>query len=178
MYVYLLAYGFFSKQSCLRPSNILQQRQNKIYSDTLLIRGLTVSVKFELDNGKTKEYETWSTEYVSEGYCPDKPHYTKCGLSFKKNPVDGACDHLDCAMDAAKKEAIGPVVIYWSLFIMVIIAGWYEKGDPLAGIRESGYLIVFGIVILLMSAFPFRRWLELREYKNHGTIHRRTARRL
>jgi hypothetical protein len=137
-----------------------------------------VSVKFELDNGKKKEYETWWTEYGSEGYYPDKPHHTKCGLSFKKNPKDGACDHLDCALDAAKKEAIVPVALYWSLFITMIIAVWYEKGDPLAGIQESGYLIIFGTILLLMSIFPFRRWLELREYKNHGTIHGRTARKL
>ncbi|HEX7445651.1 MAG TPA: hypothetical protein VF300_04600 [Methanothrix sp.] len=140
--------------------------------------GIEVSVKFELDNGKTKEYATWWTESCSEGYYLDKPYHTKCGLSFKKEPKDGACGHLDCAMGAAKKEALGPVAIYCGFSIMMIIAGWYEKGDLLAGIREfEGFLIVFS-PIMLISVFPFRRWLELNEYKKYGTIHGRRARRL
>ena len=137
--------------------------------------GIEVSVKFELDNGKTKEYETWWTEYGSEGYYPDKPHHTKCGLSFKKEPKDGAYGHLDCAMGAAKTDAVRPVAIYCGLYIMMIIAGWYEKGDLLAGVRESSGFLIFGPIMLLMSVFPFRRWLELNEYKKHGTIHGRTA---
>ena len=140
--------------------------------------GIEVSVKFELDNGKTKKYATWWAEHGSDGYYPDEPYHTKCGLSFKEDPKDGACGHLDCAMGAAKTEAIEPVALYFGITIIMIIAGWYEKGDPLAWIRESGYIIIFGIILLLMSVFSFRRWLELREYKNHGTIHGRTARRL
>ena len=78
-----------------------------------------------------------------------------------------------------KRKRLDPVALYCCFSIMMIIAGWYEKGDLLAGIRESeGFLIVFGPIMLLMSVFPFRRWLELREYKNHGTIHGRTARRI
>jgi hypothetical protein len=140
--------------------------------------GIEVSVKFELDNGKTKEYETWWTEYGSEGYCPDEPHHTKCGLSFKKDPKDGACDHLDCAIVAAKRDAILPLAVCCFLTLIMVAGGWYEKGDLLARIREFEGLIVFGPILLLMSIFPFRRWLELNEYKKYGTIHGRTARRL
>jgi hypothetical protein len=62
---------------------------------------------------------------------------------------------------------------------MMIVAGWYEYGDLLAGILESeGFLIIFGIICILMARSPARRWLELREYKNHGTIHGRMARKL
>jgi hypothetical protein len=139
--------------------------------------GIEVSVKFELDNGKTKKYATWWTEPYSEGDHSDEPYHTKCGLSFKEDPTDGACGHLDCAIYAAKREAIYPVGMYCLFSIMIIAAGWYEKGGLLAWIRESGFFIVFGSIMLLMSVIPFRRWLELREYKNHGTIHGMTARR-
>jgi hypothetical protein len=141
--------------------------------------GIEVSVKFELDNGKTKKYATWWTEYYSEGYYPDEPYHTKCGLSFKKDPKDGACGHLDCAMGAAKTEAIGPVAMFCLFSIMMIAAGWYEKKDLFTGFQDAeGFIMVFGPIMLLMSIFPFRRWLELNEYKKHGTIHGRTARRL
>ena len=62
---------------------------------------------------------------------------------------------------------------------MLIIAGWYEKGDLLLAIRGSdGFFIFFGLFFLIMSISPFRRWQELNEYKNFGTIHGRSARRL
>jgi hypothetical protein len=135
-------------------------------------------VRIALDNGKIKDYPTWWAEYGSDGYYPDEPYHTKCGLSFKEDPKDGACGHLDCAMGAAKNEALYPVGMYCFFFVMMIVIEWHEKGDLLAGIRESGFFIVFGPIMLLISISPFRRWLELREYKNHGTIHGRTARRL
>jgi hypothetical protein len=92
---------------------------------------------------------------------------------------DGACGHLDCAMDAAKTEAFRPVAMFCFFSIMMMAAGWYEKRDLFTGFQDAeGFIIVFGPIMLLMSIFPFRRWLELREYKNHGTIHGRTARRL
>jgi len=136
-------------------------------------------VRIALDNGKIKDYPTWWTEYGTEGCYPDKPHHTKCGLSFKKDPKENACEHLDCAIDSAKHEATIPLMIYSSLYIMLIIAGWYEKGDLLLAIRGSdGFFIFFGLFFLIMSISPFRRWRELNEYKNFGTIHGRSARRL
>jgi hypothetical protein len=138
-----------------------------------------VSAKFELDNGKTKEFPTWWTKYGAEGYYPDKPYCTKCGLQIKKNPKNYACDHLECAIYAAREDAIFHVGMICTLFFMYIVFGWSEEGDPLAVIREmGGFFIMFSPICLLMSLFPFKRWLELREYKNHGTIHGRMARRL
>jgi len=138
-----------------------------------------VSVRLELDNGMVKEYQTLRTDYGSEGVYPEEPYSTKCGLSFKKYPKEGACDHLECAIDAARWGAIYPVAMYCMFSIMMIAAGWHEKGDLLEGIQDSeGFLIVFGPLLSLMSVSPFKRWLELREFKNEGTIHGRSARRL
>ena len=138
-----------------------------------------MSVKFELDNGELKEYPTWTTDYGTEGCYPEEPYHTKCGLSFKEYPKNGACDHLECAIHASREETIFPVAMYCLFSIMMIAIGWYEKGGLLEGIRDSeGFLIVFGSFFMLMSVFPFKRWLELREYKNHGSIHGRKARRV
>ena len=116
-----------------------------------------MSVRFELDNGKTKEYATWWTEHGSDGYYTDEPYHTKCGLSFKETPKWGACGHLDCVMGAAKTEAIGPVALYCCFSIMMIIAEWYEKGDLLEGIRESeGFLIVFGPIFFTDVYIPLQ----------------------
>jgi len=60
-----------------------------------------------------------------------------------------------------------------------IVLYWYNKGELLAAVRDAvGAFIIFVPLIILMSVFPFKRWLELREYKNHGTIHKRRACRL
>jgi hypothetical protein len=117
-----------------------------------------VSIRLELDNGKAKEYPTWWTEYSSEGYSPEKPYHTKCGLSFKKDLKDSACGHLECAIYAAKEEAILPVAMYFLFSTMMIVAGWYKYGDLLAGILESeGFLIIFDIICILMAISPARR---------------------
>jgi len=142
-------------------------------------RGVKVSVRLELDNGNVKEYTTMWTNYGSEGYYPEKPYHTKCGLSFKKYPEDGACDHLECAISAARDEAIYPIGMYCMFSIMMIAAGWYEKGDLLDGIQDSrGILIICGPILGLFSLISFRRWMELREYRDRGTIHGRKARKL
>lgn len=136
-------------------------------------------MRIALDNGKIKDYPTWWTEYCTEGYYPDKPHHTKCGLSFKKDPKENACEHIDCAIDSAKHEATIPVKIYCLLSIMMIVVGWYEMGDLLLGIKEfEGFFILSGLFILIMSIFSFRSWLELNEYKKYGTIHGKRASRL
>jgi|GEM_PF-2100645 hypothetical protein len=137
-----------------------------------------MSIKFELDNGKLKQYTTLMTEYGSEGYYPEKPYYTKCGLSFKNFPKDGACDHIECALYAAKREAFYPITMFCFFSIIMIAAYWYENRDLIRGIQESeGFLIMFGPLSALLSIPVFKQWLELREYMNHGTIHGKKARR-
>lgn len=76
-----------------------------------------MSVRFELDNGKIKQYPTWRTERESEGYSPEKPYHTKCGLSFEKEPENGACGHLECAIRCRKTEVIRAPIIIGSLLL-------------------------------------------------------------
>jgi len=138
-----------------------------------------VSVKFELDNGKLKEYPTLGTEYGTEGYYPDKPYFTKCGLSFKKYPKDGACDHLDCAIYAARDKVLTRTIVCCILPVWMIVLEWIDKGDLLQAFRDwEGFLIMGALLCLLISISPTRRWLELNEYMKQGTIHGRRARRL
>ncbi len=92
-----------------------------------------MSVRFELDNGKLKEYSTLLIEYGADGYYPATPYTTRCGLSFKKYPKDGACDHLDCAIYAARDRAIYPVGMYCLISIMMILIGWHENGESSRG---------------------------------------------
>jgi hypothetical protein len=138
-----------------------------------------VSVKFDLEDGKSKKYETYWTIPGSDGYIPDRPYITKCGLSFEKEPKDGACGHLECAIDAARKEALYLAELLCVLSPMYIVFMWYDKRDLLAAVLDAvGFFIMFVPFIILLSVFPIKRWLELREYRDRGTIHRRRARRL
>ena len=138
-----------------------------------------MSAKFELDNGKLKEYRTFCTDLGDGVSHPGRPYHTKCGLSFTEVSKDGACDHLECAIYAARDGAIYPIAEYCLLSFILIVSGYYGQGDLFAGFREEeGFLIIFGFLFISLSLLPFRHWLELREYKNHGTIHGRIARRL
>jgi hypothetical protein len=137
-----------------------------------------MSLKFELDNGKLKEYPTWWILGTEGDSRQDKLCHTKCGLSFKEEQKDSACDHLDCAIDAARTEGLFPLELSCAFFFMWIAFGWYEKGDLLAAIRQmEGTFITCVLLSVPISVFCFKHWLELREYKNHGTIHGRMAHR-
>ena len=140
-----------------------------------------MSVKFELDNGELKEYSTWQPLQGSDGYSPEKPYRTKCGLSFKDDPSGGtgACGHLECAIEVAKYEALLLPVLTCVFAIGYTAIEWYEHGYIYTSIQDHmGFIIIFSIVSVLLAISPARRWLELREYKNKGTIHGIGARRL
>jgi hypothetical protein len=136
-----------------------------------------VSAKFELDNGKLKEYRTFWIDLGDGVSLLGRPCHTKCGLSFKEK--EDACDHLDCAVDAARTEALYLAKFSGVLALFAIVLTWYDMGDLLAAVRGTvGTFIKLVPLIILISVFPFKRWLELREYRNHGTIHGRRACRL
>ena len=140
-----------------------------------------MSVKFQLDTGELKEYPTWHFRYGDSGYYPEMPYYTNCGLSFKNDPKDGtgACGHLECAVCAAKDRALSTFFLLCFFMIMMISVAWYENIDIHTMIQDNGgTIILVGLFSILEAISPIRRWLELREYKNKGTIHGIDARRL
>ena len=71
-----------------------------------------MTVRLELDKWQIERISNLVDELVSEGYHPERPYHTKCGLSFKKEPTDGACDHLDLRDKCIRSEAILPVSAY------------------------------------------------------------------
>ena len=130
-----------------------------------------MAVRFQLDNGETKEYQTYWANYSSESTDPPKYH-TKCGLCFEKQPEGGACGHLDCAMHVARDNTLGPIGACIFFLCVWLIGSWYFTGDPFYQIQiERGLFAIFGILMLLMSISSLKSWRELREFKNHGTIH-------
>lgn len=77
-----------------------------------------MAVRLQLENGKIKEYHTyWTSQSTEPGI--KSTHHTKCGLYFEDTPKTGACDHLDCAIHAAKEEAIRPLVLITILFCIM-----------------------------------------------------------
>ncbi len=109
---------------------------------------------------------------------PEKPYHTKCGLSFKEYPKDGPCEHFECAISAAREEAIYPAGMYCLFSIMMIAISWHEKSDLLDGIQDSEGSLMAWPSFRSYVCIPFKRWLELREYKYKGTIHGKSARKL
>ena len=140
-----------------------------------------MSVKFQLDNGELKEYPTCKTLRCDSEYRPEMPYRTKCGLFFKDDPKGGtgACGHLECAIDAAKGEALFLPILTCVFAVWMTVCGWHEHENICRSFQESiALIIIFGSLSVRSTISPTRRWLELREYKNKGTIHGIGARRL
>lgn len=130
-----------------------------------------MAVRLQLENGKVNEYATyWAS---NSGEPEEKTTYrTKCGLHFEEQPKGAACNHLDCAIYLARSDALVPLITYMILLCTWPIFGWYFDGDPLGVITQNKiYLIIFSIIMMIADAGSLRSWLELMEFKKHGTIH-------
>lgn len=120
----------------------------------------------------TGEVRTYRTSYPGWG---DNPSYhTECGKSWPNCPEQGEeCDHLDCAIKAAKKEATQWLMflVYWLLISILggsrILESVYKGGWAILLIAFSILNLVLAIYVLYHEK---KEMNELNEYKNICTI--------
>jgi hypothetical protein len=140
-----------------------------------------MAVKLQTAEGKIKKYGTTQVLFMSgvEGSPVDK-YATKCGREWKPGEENQDCHHLECAIYLAKeqrKEGPQAFAILIMLAVVAIISILVMKW-----IQESGFALTFSGALTLL-AFWFlifghragKRFEELTEYRDKGTIKGITA---
>ena len=120
----------------------------------------------------TGEIRTYRTSYPGWGEYPT--YHTECGKFWPNCPKqEEECDHLDCALKAAKKEASKCLIFLICCLLISILGG----SRILELISEGGWAILllsFGILIFIFMIYALyherMEMNELSEYKNRGAI--------
>jgi hypothetical protein len=130
-----------------------------------------MAFRLQLDNGKIKEYCTYMASYgpdpgLGGGY------YTRCGLHTEKRPENGACDHLNCAIHVAKDKTIWPLASIILFPCIMIGLEWLVTKNLAESVNEfAGLGVLMVILFIPFALLNFKRWWELTEFKNRGTIY-------
>lgn len=129
-------------------------------------------VRLQTAEGKIKEYQT--TYPFSRGESLPDIYYTKCGRKWDNKPSpQEECNHLECAISIVNADRKhGPLI---SVFFMAISVMLFQTKDKL-----------LVIILVLLPAFYFlfgglragKRFKELTEYRNKGTINGIAARQI
>ena len=139
-------------------------------------------VRLQTMEGRIKEYGVTQVQWVpcgDGGSCIDK-YITKCGREWKPGGWNQECNHLECAIYLAKQQMKeGPQV---SLFLIMLAVAVIIITVVIRWRQEIGSMLMFaGALTLLAFHFLFfglsaeKRFNELNEYKNRGTINGITA---
>jgi hypothetical protein len=106
-----------------------------------------------------------------------KKYVTYCGLEWKDMPSsqDG-CEHLDCAIYLALKDAkSAPLNIICFIIFLLISKICITIFDSIFRIYFTGSFAIFAFVSLTCGLGSWRDSIELAEYKERGTIDGITA---
>jgi len=128
-----------------------------------------MALSFRLATGETRKYRT-----SYSGFGESSTYHTKCGMRWIDPPKpEEECEHLDCALAAAKHEIFGS-----SLFLLLSILIFASDNSKTSKIIFEGGLGVliaaFGILILAFVVWVFYRSCrdkrELIEFRDKGII--------
>jgi hypothetical protein len=133
-----------------------------------------MAVRLQTAKGEIKKYGTTQVKWVTygESTCVDK-YVTKCGWEWKDKPKEREeCDHLDCAIYLAKQEndegkTVFMLFIAGSGIMMILMRPFQDF------VLESvilGASILAGTFGLIHGFRAGKRFKELTEYRDHGTI--------
>ena len=130
-----------------------------------------MALNIQLATGETR---TYSTSYSSLGENPS--HHTKCGLAWPNCPAqEEVCNHLDCAIVAAKREIRDCTLFLAFCFFIIVTRG---NKVTLDGIIDR-VMVVFGVLILTSVVYmlyhSFQSKNELTEFRDKGTVKGITA---
>lgn len=125
--------------------------------------------------GRIKEYQTTQVLFVSyvEGFPIDK-YVTKCGREWKPGDKNQECDHLECAIHLAEQDgedlrgASGFLIVFAFAIIIIVSIRWPQSFD--SAITVSGLMILLAFNFLFLGLRSKKRFKELTEYRDKGTI--------
>jgi hypothetical protein len=127
-----------------------------------------MALNIQLATGETR---TYSTSYSDLGENPS--HHTKCGLAWPNCPAqEEECNHLDCAIVAAKRETRDCILFLAFCFFFIALGIIIGKAIP-DGILGV-IMIAFGVLISAFAVFTLYRSYhsknELTEFRDKCTI--------
>lgn len=128
-----------------------------------------MALSLRLATGETRKYRT-----SYSGFGENPTYHTKCGMRWIEPPKpEEECEHLDCALAAAKHEIFGSF-LFLLVSILIFALG---KSDISEIIFEDGLgvlIAAFGILILAFVVWVFYRSYrdkrELIEFRDKGII--------
>ncbi len=137
-----------------------------------------MAVQLQIAEGKIKKYKT---VYEVGNFTGDLYYYTdkwvaNCGREWKDKPKEGEeCDHLDCAIYLAEQQNDGgPKAFVFLIVIAIAMAILLYVIDQRI---ELVYMLIFpGVItlvafhILIVGIIAGKRFDELTEYRDKGTI--------
>jgi hypothetical protein len=133
-------------------------------------------VRLQTEEGNIKKYQTVHGVSGAEGGC--YKWITKCGSEWDKEPEPHQeCNHLECAIYLAKdwqeKELAG---LFFGA-IAFISFGIATRAELVSIIGRASYIFVIficsavlAIILLSVGRDEEKRFDELNEFKNNGTI--------
>jgi hypothetical protein len=134
-----------------------------------------MAVRLHTAKGEIKEYQTTQVLFVSyvEGFPIDK-YATKCGREWKPGAKNQECDHLECAIYLAEQlnedlpKASSFLMVFAFAIIIIVGIKWPQLLD--SALMYSGLMILLAFYFLFLGLRSEKRFKELTEYRNKGTI--------
>jgi hypothetical protein len=121
-------------------------------------------VRLQTADGKIRTYKTVQSKVGGE-YGPDI-YVTKCGREWNKKPKPNEeCNHLECAVSIAKADTrAGPLI---AVLLFAISSAFFQG---LEGRIWAGILLLLAFFFLILGLRAGKRFIELTEYRDKGTI--------
>jgi hypothetical protein len=128
-----------------------------------------MALNIQLATGETR---TYSTCYPSLGENPS--YHTKCALAWPNCPAqEEECNHLDCAIVAAKRE-IRDCILFLAFCFFFIALGITTRGKAIPDGFLGVIMVAFGVLIIAFAVFMLYRSYhsknELTEFRDRCTI--------
>lgn len=141
-----------------------------------------MAVRLRTAEGIIKEYQTARVLFVSygDGFSIDK-YVTKCGREWKPGAIKQACDHLECAIYLAEQHKddfaeSSKFLIVLAFVVFMVGIRWPQQFD--FNFILSGFIILLGFYFLFLGLRSGKRFKELTEYRDKGTINGIKARQI
>lgn len=120
-------------------------------------------VRLQTADGRIKQYKTTYPYCGAEGL--PNTYHTRCGRKWDYEPSpQEECDHLKCAISIVNADRKhGPLI---AVFFFVVSGMPYQKGE----ILFAGLFLILAFHFLLAGIRAGKRFKELTEYRDRGTI--------
>jgi predicted nucleic acid-binding Zn ribbon protein len=134
-----------------------------------------MAVRLRTTEGEIKEYGTTQVLFVPVEGSPVDKYVTGCGRKWKPGEKNQECNHLECAIYLAKEQRReGPqvfailIMLAVVAIIIILVMKWIQEFG--FALTFSGALTLLAFLFLIFGLRAGKRFEELTEYRDKGTI--------